>query len=71
MALFGIAEAVVGVVDNVLDKFVEDKDLRAKLDHELKTQVQHANLAQISVNQEQARICIPTSMFMGYGYMES
>ena len=55
MALFGIAEAVVGVVDNVLDKFVEDKDLRAKLDHELKTQVQHANLAQISVNQEQAR----------------
>ena len=55
MALFGIAEAVVGVVDNVLDKFVEDKDLRAKLDHELKTQVQHANLAQIAVNQEQAR----------------
>ena len=55
MALFGIAEAVVGVVDNVLDKFVEDKDLRAKLNHELKTQVQHANLAQISVNQEQAK----------------
>ena len=55
MALFGIAEAVVGVVDNVLDKFVEDKDLRAKLDHELKTQVQRANLGQIAVNQEQAR----------------
>ena len=55
MALFGIAEAVVGVVDNVLDKFVEDKDLRAKLNHELKTQVQRANLAQISVNQEQAK----------------
>ena len=54
MALFGIAEAVVGVVDNVLDKFVEDKDLRAKLDHELKTQVQHANLAQIDVNKAQA-----------------
>ena len=54
MALFGIAEAVVGVVDNVLDKFVEDKDLRAKLDHELKTQVQRANLAQIAVNKEQA-----------------
>ena len=55
MALFGIAEAVVGVVDNVLDKFVEDKDLRAKLNHELKTQVQQANLGQIAVNQEQAR----------------
>ena len=55
MALFGIAEAVVGVVDNVLDKFVEDKDLRAKLNHELKTQVQQANLGQIAVNKEQAR----------------
>tara|TARA_R100000687_G_scaffold73140_1_gene63659 strand:- start:375 stop:782 length:408 start_codon:yes stop_codon:yes gene_type:complete len=55
MALFGIAEAVVGVVDNVLDKFVEDKDLRAKLNHELKTQVQKANLAQIAVNMEQAK----------------
>ena len=29
----GIIESVVGVVDNVLDKFVEDKDLRAKLNH--------------------------------------
>ncbi len=55
MALFGIAEAVIGVVDNVLDKFVEDKDLRTKLNHELKTQVQQANLAQIAVNKEQAR----------------
>ena len=55
MALFGIAEAVVGVVGSVLDKFVEDKDLRAKLNHELKTQVQQANLGQIAVNQEQAK----------------
>ena len=52
--VLGIAEAVVGVVDNVLDKFVEDKDLRAKLNHELKTQVQQANLAQIDVNKAQA-----------------
>ena len=51
----GIIESVVGVVDNVLDKFVEDKDLRAKLNHELKTQVQRANLAQIDVNKEQAK----------------
>ena len=50
----GIIESVVGVVDNVLDKFVEDKDLRAKLNHELKTQVQQANLAQIEVNKTQA-----------------
>jgi len=53
--VFGIAQAVVGVIDNVLDKFVEDKDLRAKLNHELKTQVQEANLAQIAVNMEQAK----------------
>ena len=52
--VLGIAEAVVGVVDNVLDKFVEDKDLRAKLNHELKTQVQQANMAQIEVNKTQA-----------------
>ena len=51
----GIIESVVGVVDHVLDKFVEDKDLRAKLNHELKTQVQRANLAQIDVNKEQAK----------------
>ena len=51
----GLIESVVGVVDNVLDKFVEDKDLRAKLNHELKTQVQRANLAQIDVNKEQAK----------------
>jgi len=50
----GIIESVVGVVDNVLDKFVEDKNLRAKLNHELKTQVQQANLAQIDVNKAQA-----------------
>ena len=53
MAL-GIAEAVVGVVGSVLDKFVEDKDLRSKLNHELKTQVQQANMAQIEVNKAQA-----------------
>ena len=52
--VLGIVEAVVGVVDNVLDKFVEDKDLRAKLNHELKTQVQQANMAQIEVNKVQA-----------------
>ena len=51
----GIIESVVGVVDNILDKFVEDKDLRAKLNHELKTQVQQANIAQIDVNKEQAK----------------
>ena len=29
--MFGIAESVVGVAGKVLDKFVEDKDLKTKL----------------------------------------
>ena len=36
-------ESIVGVAGNVLDKFVADKDLKAKLDHELKTAFHSAN----------------------------
>jgi flagellar biosynthesis component FlhA len=32
-----IAESIVGVAGTVLNKFVADKDLKAKLEHELKT----------------------------------
>ena len=53
--MLGIVETVAGVVDNVLDKFIEDKDLKTKLNHELKKSVQDANLAQIQVNMEQAK----------------
>ena len=53
--MLGIVEAVAGVVDNVLDKFVEDKDLKTKLNHELKKKVQDANLVQIQANIEQAK----------------
>ena len=42
--MLGIVETVAGVVDNVLDKFIEDKDLKTKLNHELKKSVQDANL---------------------------
>jgi len=52
--VLGIAESVVGVAGKVLDKFVEDKDLKAKLDHELKTAFHSANLAQIEVNKQEA-----------------
>ena len=56
--MLGIVETVAGVVDNVLDKFIEDKDLKTKLNHELKKSVQDANLAQIQANIEQAKhIC--------------
>ena len=53
--MLGIVDTVAGVVDNVLDKFIEDKDLKTKLNHELKKSVQDANLAQIQANIEQAK----------------
>ena len=39
-----IAESIVGVAGTVLNKFVADKDLKAKLEHELKTAFHSANL---------------------------
>ena len=48
-------ESVAAVVNNVLDKFVADKDLKQKLEHELQMELQKANIAQIQVNQEQAK----------------
>jgi hypothetical protein len=48
-------ESVAAVANNVLDKFVADKDLKQKLEHELQMELQKANIAQIQVNQEQAK----------------
>jgi len=53
--VFGIAESVIGVAGKVLDKFVEDKDLKTKLEAELKSQVISLDLAQAQANIEQAR----------------
>ena len=53
--MLGIAESVIGVAGKVLDKFVEDKDLKTKLDFELRKAYSDANLAQIDVNKEQAK----------------
>ena len=36
--MLGIAESVIGVAGKVLDKFVEDKDLKTKLNAELQAQ---------------------------------
>ena len=49
-----IAESIVGVAGTVLNKFVADKDLKAKLEHELKTAFHSANLAQIDLNKQEA-----------------
>ena len=49
-----ITKSIVGVACKVLNKFVADKDLQAKLDHELKTAFHSANLAQIDLNKQEA-----------------
>ncbi len=49
-----IAETIVGAVGKVLDKFVADKDLKAKLEHEIETAMLEQNLAQMEVNKTEA-----------------
>ena len=49
-----IAETITSVAGKVLDKFVQDKDLKAKLDHELNMAFHEANLAQVEVNKVEA-----------------
>jgi len=53
--MLGIAETVVGVAGKVLDKFVEDKDLKTKLNAELQSQLIQLDLAQAQANIEQAK----------------
>ena len=53
--MLGIADSIIGVAGKVLDKFVEDKDLKTKLDFELRKAYADANLAQIDVNKEQSK----------------
>ena len=53
--MYGIAESVIGVAGKVLDKFVEDKDLKTKLEAEIKSQVISLDLAQAQANIEQAK----------------
>ena len=50
-----LAESITGVAGKVLDKFVQDKDLKAKLDQEMKMAFHEANLAQIELNKEVAK----------------
>ena len=48
-------EKLIDPISNILDKFVADKDLKQKLEHELKTELHRANMAQIEVNIEEAK----------------
>jgi hypothetical protein len=53
--MLGIADSVIGVAGKVLDKFVEDKDLKTKLEAELKQQMVSLDLAQAQANIESAK----------------
>ena len=53
--MLGIADSVIGVAGKILDKFVVDKDLKTKLNAELKTQLISLDLAQAQANIEQAK----------------
>ena len=53
--VLGIADSVIGVAGKILDKFVEDKDLKTRLNAELKQQMMSLDLAQAQANIEQAK----------------
>tara|TARA_R100000234_G_scaffold80254_1_gene50282 strand:- start:4 stop:414 length:411 start_codon:yes stop_codon:yes gene_type:complete len=53
--MLGLVDSVVGVAGKVLDKFVEDKDLKTKLNAELKSQMISLDFAQAQANIEQAK----------------
>jgi hypothetical protein len=50
-----IIDKLIEPVANIVDKFVEDKDLKLRLTYELKSELHKANMAQIEVNREQAK----------------
>ena len=49
-----VIEKLIDPVSTILDKFVADKDLKQKLEHELKTELHRANMAQIELNKVEA-----------------
>jgi len=50
-----IIDSIVNLAGTILDKFVEDKDLKAKLNSEFQTQLIALDLAQSQTNMEQAK----------------
>ena len=47
-------EKLIKPVSEILDKFVADKDLKLKLQHELSQELHKANIAQLKVNKVEA-----------------
>ena len=47
-------DKLIGPVSDIVNKLVPDKDLQAKLNHELKTELHKANMAQVEINKIEA-----------------
>ena len=47
-------DKLIDPISNIVDKFVADKDLKIKLQHELNQELHKANMAQIEVNKIEA-----------------
>jgi len=47
-------DKLIGPITGIVNKFVADKDLKVKLQHELETAIHSANLAQLEVNKAEA-----------------
>ena len=47
-------DKLIDPVSNILDKFIADKDLKQKLNHEIELEIQKANTSQIEVNKVEA-----------------
>jgi hypothetical protein len=53
--MLGIAESVIGIGGKILDKFVEDKDLKTKIAAELKKEALKLDALQAQANIEQSK----------------
>lgn len=57
--MMGLVDTLIGPVSSILDKFIEDKDQKAKLAHEIATMSErHANevvKAQLEINKTEAQ----------------
>lgn len=48
-------DKLIKPASDILDKFVVDKDLKVKLNHELQTLFHEINLAQVEINKQEAK----------------
>lgn len=53
--MIGLISSLVGPVTGILDKFVEDKDAKAAMAHEIATLAHTAAMAQVEVNKAEAQ----------------